>query len=374
MLRGFATINYWADDLDAAKRWYAELLGVEPYFERAGPDGRPAYAEFRIGDHQDELGLVDHRWAPSGAAAEPGGAVMYWHVDDVAAAFERLLSIGAREYQPITRRGDQGFVTAAVVDPFGNVLGVMYNPHYLQTLKPPERAARQGARGDLGEADAPADVGFMRALHAALRRDLSRLRDVAAQLDGFAGAPPTVLAGWDAFRAQLDNHHAAEDDDLWPVLRRELSDPSELVPVDAMVAEHRHIPPALAGVDAALRGGGELTAAVERLSTVVLDHLAHEEREVLPLIEQHLTQAQWRAFMHKERDRRSLRERPEFLAWILDGAVDQDAAAVLTEMPLPARLVYRWVLRRRYDAQHRWQIPGPTAEPAPRWSRRRRQR
>jgi hypothetical protein len=26
-------------------------------------------------------------------------------------------------------------VTAAVVDPFGNVLGVMYNPHYLEVLK-----------------------------------------------------------------------------------------------------------------------------------------------------------------------------------------------------------------------------------------------
>src|SRR5215472_14556860 len=232
-------------------------------------------------------------------------------------------------------------------------------------------AARLGARRGWKQPDAPADVRFMRALHAALRRDLSQLREVAGQLDRSVGAPPPVLAGWDAFRAQLDNHHAAEDHDLWPVLRRELSDPSELASVDAMVAEHRHIPPALAGVDAAVRGGGELTAAVERLSTVVLDHLAHEEREVLPLIEQHLTQAQWRAFMHKERDRRSLRERPEFLAWILDGAVDQDAAAVLTEMPLPARLVYRWVLRRRYDAQHRWQIPGPTAEPAPRWSRRR---
>jgi Hemerythrin HHE cation binding domain len=68
-------------------------------------------------------------------------------------------------------------------------------------------------------------------------------------------APSTVLAGWDAFRAQLDNHHLAEDDDLWPVLRRELSDPGELALVDAMAEEHRHIPAALAGVDAAPRGG-----------------------------------------------------------------------------------------------------------------------
>ena len=172
---------------------------------------------------------------------------------------------------------------------------------------------RLRARRGLSQADARADVSFMRALHAALRRDLSRLRDAAAQLDGSAGVPPTVLAGWDAFRAQLDNHHSAEDDDLWPVLRGELSDPGDLASVDAMVEEHRHIPLALAGVDAALRGGGELTAPAGLLSAVVLDHLAHEEREVLPLIEQHLTRAQWRAFLHKERSRRPPRERPEFL-------------------------------------------------------------
>jgi hypothetical protein len=34
-------------------------------------------------------------------------------------------------------------------------------------------AARLRARHSSGQADAPADVGFMRALHAALRRDLS---------------------------------------------------------------------------------------------------------------------------------------------------------------------------------------------------------
>jgi predicted enzyme related to lactoylglutathione lyase len=135
MLRGFATINYWTDDMEAAKQWYHELLGVEPYFERPGPDGRLAYAEFRIGDYQNELGLVDRGWAPPGAPTESGGAVMYWHVDDIEASFEKLLSMGATEYQPITPRGEEGFVTAAVVDPFGNVLGVMYNPHHLEVLK-----------------------------------------------------------------------------------------------------------------------------------------------------------------------------------------------------------------------------------------------
>jgi catechol 2,3-dioxygenase-like lactoylglutathione lyase family enzyme len=83
MVRGFATINHWTDDLEAARGWYAELLGVEPYFERPGPDGRLAYAEFRIGHYQHELGLVD---------------------------------------------------------PFGNVLGIMHNPHYLEILQSSGRA------------------------------------------------------------------------------------------------------------------------------------------------------------------------------------------------------------------------------------------
>ena len=132
-LRGFSTISFWADDVAAAMAWYTEFLGFEAYFTRPGPDGRPAYAEFRIGDYQAELGIIDRNYAPPGAATTPGGAVMYWHVDDLKATVARLLSMGAREYQPITPRGP-GFVTAAVVDPFGNVLGVMSNPHYLEVL------------------------------------------------------------------------------------------------------------------------------------------------------------------------------------------------------------------------------------------------
>ncbi|MEU7034206.1 VOC family protein [Streptomyces sp. NPDC046237] len=128
MLRGLTTVSFWADDLAAAKAWYTELLGLEPYFER------PGYAEFRIGDHQHELGLIDRAHAPAASATDgPGGAIVYWHVDDVRATLDRLLSLGAEEYEPLTPRGP-GFVTASVTDPFGNVLGVMENQHYLDVL------------------------------------------------------------------------------------------------------------------------------------------------------------------------------------------------------------------------------------------------
>lgn len=134
MFRGFATISFYADDLAAAGSWYAELLGVQPYYAFPEPPSAPAYIEFRVGDDEDELGLIDRRYAPSGAAGSAGGAVMSWHVDDLTATMDKLLAMGATEYEPITKRGEGGFVTASVVDPFGNVLGIMHNPHYLEML------------------------------------------------------------------------------------------------------------------------------------------------------------------------------------------------------------------------------------------------
>jgi predicted enzyme related to lactoylglutathione lyase len=129
MFKGMATITYFADDLAAATEWYTTLLGVEPYFVRP-VEGPPAYVEFRIGDYQHELGIIDRAWAPH-QDAKPGGAVCFWHVADLEAALDTLHRMGATTHEPVTPRGE-GFVTASVVDPFGNVLGVMTNPHYVE--------------------------------------------------------------------------------------------------------------------------------------------------------------------------------------------------------------------------------------------------
>jgi predicted enzyme related to lactoylglutathione lyase len=132
MLRGLSTISLFADDVAAARDWYAEVLGIEPYFARPAGDAL-AYVEFRVGDYQHELGIIDRRFAPQPPADESGGVVVYWHVDDVRAAFDRLRSLGATVHEEPIERGP-GFVTASVVDPFGNILGVMENQHYLEVL------------------------------------------------------------------------------------------------------------------------------------------------------------------------------------------------------------------------------------------------
>ncbi len=133
MLRGLTTVSFFAEDITAAKRWYTGLLGTEPYFVREA-DGTPVYVEFRIGDYQHELGIIDRRFAVDARPGTPGGAVIYWHVDDVRASFQRLVSMGAAVHEKPVERGP-GFVTASVVDPFGNILGIMYNQHYLDILR-----------------------------------------------------------------------------------------------------------------------------------------------------------------------------------------------------------------------------------------------
>ena len=134
MLRGFATVNYFAADLPAATAWYTEVLGVAPYYDQV-----PGYVEFRVGDYLDELGLVDVAYGPA-PTTKPAGEVIFWHVDDLDASFDRLIQLGASVNQP---RVDYGtFSTASVVDPFGNVLGIMSNPHYVEILERirPDRA------------------------------------------------------------------------------------------------------------------------------------------------------------------------------------------------------------------------------------------
>ena len=140
ILRGMSNVSYWAEDHEAAVAWYTELLGMEPYFRM------PGYVEWRVGDYGHELGLIDARYSPAPVPDAPGGAVLNWHVDDVRVALARLLELGAMMREELRERGE-GFTTAAVVDPFGNVLGVMTNPHYLQVLAdatPDGEAARAG--------------------------------------------------------------------------------------------------------------------------------------------------------------------------------------------------------------------------------------
>lgn len=115
---GLRTAKYAAPDLAAAKAWYAQVLGQAPYFDE------PFYVGFDVGGF--ELGITPDAEA---AALRSEAGVAYWGVTDAAASYARLLSLGAREFEPIQDVGG-GVKIGAVRDPFGNILGVIENPAF----------------------------------------------------------------------------------------------------------------------------------------------------------------------------------------------------------------------------------------------------
>ena len=117
MFLGLRTVIYHAPDLGAAKAWYAAALGVTPYFDE------PYYVGFEIGGF--ELGLD-----PDAAGVNVGNnAVAYWGVEDIDRAFGRLLDRGAEARDPVKDVGGD-IKVATVADPFGNVIGLIQNPHF----------------------------------------------------------------------------------------------------------------------------------------------------------------------------------------------------------------------------------------------------
>ena len=133
MLLGLRTVIYRAPDLAAGKQWYTKFLGFGPYFDQ------PFYVGFQVGGF--ELGLLPD------ATQNTAGA--YWGVKDIDGVYARLLELGATPHSEVTDVGE-GIRTAEVVDPFGNVLGIIENPNFkaqeiggVTTCPPPLRRRQE---------------------------------------------------------------------------------------------------------------------------------------------------------------------------------------------------------------------------------------
>jgi predicted enzyme related to lactoylglutathione lyase len=115
---GLATVIYQVPDLARAKTWYTQAFGQAPYFDQ------PFYVGFEVGGY--ELGL--HPDLSEGEPG-PGGSVAYWRVALIADAVEHFVACGAVLVSPAQDVGE-GIKVARVADPFGNVIGLIENPHF----------------------------------------------------------------------------------------------------------------------------------------------------------------------------------------------------------------------------------------------------
>ena len=117
MIQGLRTAVYKVADLEKAKAWYSDMLGIEPYFDE------PFYVGYNVGGY--ELGLD-----PDMDGVTTGNSVgIYWGVANAKASFVELTAKGA-EIAEAPHEVGGGIIVASVLDPFGNVFGIIENPHF----------------------------------------------------------------------------------------------------------------------------------------------------------------------------------------------------------------------------------------------------
>jgi hypothetical protein len=162
--------------------------------------------------------------------------------------------------------------------------------------------------GQTAAPEGPIDMIGMFLMHFAFRRDLDRFTLAVRH------TPVDDTATWRALRARwakfdhvLHDHHNLEDAELWPRLTaaaQAAADEGALAVVAEMEAEHAEIDPLLASIasgldrlvvaadpDARRALEVRMTAGRDRLN----QHMAHEERSALPLVQRYLTPEDWEA-------------------------------------------------------------------------------
>ena len=113
---GLRTTIHNVEDINKAKKWYAKAFETEPYFDE------PFYVGFNIGGY--ELRLLSEE---NPTTDKPESVLTYWGVNEIEKVYNHFLESGARENEKPHSVGEP-LMVAFVKDPWGNVIGLIYNP------------------------------------------------------------------------------------------------------------------------------------------------------------------------------------------------------------------------------------------------------
>jgi iron-sulfur cluster repair protein YtfE (RIC family) len=183
------------------------------------------------------------------------------------------------------------------------------------------------------------------AVHKAFRRDLGQLLATTA-------SRRAVRARWNVFCDQLRFHLGAEDAALWPPVQVKLTgDPADLALVEAMEDEHRLIEPVLAAIDEAFTvntSTEHLRELLTRLQTTLSSHLAREEAEALPLINEIMSKGELARITRTITRMGGRKQAAVMMPWALADASADIRRLVLRQLPATWRVLYRAVWLPRY--------------------------
>ncbi|KQT02405.1 hemerythrin domain-containing protein [Cellulomonas sp. Leaf395] len=210
------------------------------------------------------------------------------------------------------------------------------------------------------------DTSDMLTIHALFRRAFT---DAPVLVRGVAdGDTARMLPVADHVRevaAALHHHHEGEDLLLWDTL--ELRAPACALHVGLMRSQHAATAAQLERLDGLMDAWEESAGTTERdavaallddVRDTLLQHLGQEEAQILPTASTVMSQREWN-LLHEHgmasipKDRLLLQ-----LGWILEVVpADERAGWLRTNLPAPARVLWRLVGRRQFAA-HRARIYG----------------
>lgn len=213
--------------------------------------------------------------------------------------------------------------------------------------------------------DVPADTRMMGVVHAALKRDLFRARDVLAAEPLPRGRQRVALGEHVTWMLDfLHGHHSGEDAGLWPLVRSRNPGAAELL--DSMEADHARIAPAAeAAAGAAAQYAATTTeasraaliGALDDLLGVLVPHLDREVAEAMPVVATAISDREWKdieqRYFVKEKSTRELAMEGH---WMIEDIDSEGYDVVVHTVPPVLRfvLVHGFGPAYRREAKARW--------------------
>jgi hypothetical protein len=100
---------------------------------------------------------------------------------------------------------------------------------------------------------------------------------------------------------------------------------------------------------AAVLRGEQVARVTDELRSSLLEHLDLEEREILPLVFQHITVAEWNSLGEHGRSTIPARLMPVLFGSVLEDADPREQKMMLAPLPPPVRLLLRTWGARHYS-------------------------
>ncbi|MFD7159058.1 hemerythrin domain-containing protein [Kribbella sp. NPDC059898] len=202
------------------------------------------------------------------------------------------------------------------------------------------------------------DTHEMVLIHRVIRREFGQLPRLFRSAADNRARSKVIGAHAKEMLHFLHTHHTGEDELLFPLLRKRTTLDPELM--DRMDAQHAQVNDAVTAVTADLPGwtASANAAAGERMASVIdatmptlINHLAEEEQQLLPIVAVTLTQGEWDALGKHGMSAIPLTRRLVILGHITEEADDAERQRFLQVVPAPARLAYKLIGRRQFTRE-----------------------